>query len=1544
MIKPAIHAVSALDAFLQRLQDAFFGILFVIQKHDHAEGNAWPVIEAVVDHLQDLTFPISYPFFPWQHEVHWLAEALKWASPEIFLEGTTGIFEGLLIALALTISNAVWAGWAFSLNSFPVIWPLKTLRTMLVLFATVLYIPALTIFVSFVADCHEDCTSSPKLIVNIITVIITVVFILIVLAVSATFFDPDPKESIESRAHSRVHVAYIACRTLLVVLHTTLRVYGDPASPVNQWILAVACVVTSVSLAWMSLWYIPYYSIRYSMLRTTLNFNFATVSLANVYNLIRPGSDVGIIMLCFLIPASAALSYLCFQARLRMIDEIAAEDADVLTLEIKIRQILRKQKLLYRSSPRANLTLSNASPGDLGYDQSGTKPVDTAETMAKEEEQRTIRAVYEMYLKKMRENPRCPFLLLFVGAFQLLQLGNKSQCLNTYEKAAALPTLRFDEAFLIFRRKRLLQDEFEGGDAINVIAIGQSMRLAKKYERRAATAVLQFWAELRQKRPQLRRLQKHGRTITSAVSAAQEHFLALMQMSPTSPNPYRMYGSFLIHVVNDRDAGQKLLDHADELEESRGGRDQEEQEGMGGEELLQPDMLSEKSGLFTISGNCEDIGMITSVNKAALKIFNYRRSDVLHKNISMIIPSPFAEVHDEVLRAYLDTGYAKVIDRPRQVFGLHSSGYLMMMSLLVKQMPEEGGRQSFLGICSPAAEKPNEEYTIVDAELTVLHFTRRITRLFGTLPEWRREPGAQMPRLWDWMPELDAQRLRGCIGRGRIKCIVVPKQQERRDETVEIAVTASEVTVRNRVCYICRLVVTPMRSGLHPQRCAADEEAGSAPSAGQCPFGRESQHEPPHDSGVDDSVLSLTPESVEAMPLAFSQHSLNARSNSSAIHAMPETRSARFTSAPEARRMSVKHDLDAQSSASGSRRGTSETTFLRSLIALRNETAAKRLRWLTGVMLLSLVLISTLGIIANLIYTARYTATQDRLEQIHSDVSICLHAVGIADAARTLQLVRAVDGNRTGVYEAALATAQLGGDVAALKTLLLVNHANQSPLLGIEVWEMVTTITARISYVLTASVSDSVVDGHIEFVRASAGTGLLTAFNASASASMYQLDNDRLWTNMAFPIAAPFAYLVLFLAFAWPLYCLIEDYRDQFLKLFLDIPRDVVTGIYEEHMQRLTEADEQAQEDDDSGAEFDAGRRVLIERSVISDALPGSDLLGASRVPIELADTDNHNAGQPAFWKRLRDPHMMLPKGLFVFSICVAYFVSAGCLVSRFAARAGVCGRQLFWAAQQPVLIRQIDTAARDLYVTGAGIARSAVTATQTATLLETLRDVHRALVYGSENLRIPADIVARDITYKNLLYETACTADGPDDCATFNSGILSQGLHAALDWYGQYAAMALASPVVDVPALERAVVLVRALDQQYLPAPVDYLVSAQTTAIDVDVQWFRVFHLVCTVVFVCAMALAYLALFRPLVQRLAEDSNRTHFMIFMCPANVLGKLDVVRKWMTDAGHNTRSHGDKITTKARHADNAQEAQTEKKVAIAATFGDNEDVV
>jgi two-component system sensor kinase FixL len=57
---------------------------------------------------------------------------------------------------------------------------------------------------------------------------------------------------------------------------------------------------------------------------------------------------------------------------------------------------------------------------------------------------------------------------------------------------------------------------------------------------------------------------------------------------------------------------------------------------------------------------------ILSINSAFTKILGYKKSDVIRKNISLILPSPFSELHDMLLRKYLETGYGKVIDRSRK--------------------------------------------------------------------------------------------------------------------------------------------------------------------------------------------------------------------------------------------------------------------------------------------------------------------------------------------------------------------------------------------------------------------------------------------------------------------------------------------------------------------------------------------------------------------------------------------------------------------------------------------------------------------------------------------------------------------------------------------------------------------------------------------------------------------------------------------------------------------------------------------------------------
>ena len=70
-------------------------------------------------------------------------------------------------------------------------------------------------------------------------------------------------------------------------------------------------------------------------------------------------------------------------------------------------------------------------------------------------------------------------------------------------------------------------------------------------------------------------------------------------------------------------------------------------------------------GIITI--NTE--GLIESVNPAACQLFGYTEGELCGNNISMLMPSPHQESHDEYVQNYLSTGISKIIGRGREVMG-----------------------------------------------------------------------------------------------------------------------------------------------------------------------------------------------------------------------------------------------------------------------------------------------------------------------------------------------------------------------------------------------------------------------------------------------------------------------------------------------------------------------------------------------------------------------------------------------------------------------------------------------------------------------------------------------------------------------------------------------------------------------------------------------------------------------------------------------------------------------------------------------------------
>lgn len=87
-------------------------------------------------------------------------------------------------------------------------------------------------------------------------------------------------------------------------------------------------------------------------------------------------------------------------------------------------------------------------------------------------------------------------------------------------------------------------------------------------------------------------------------------------------------------------------------------------------------------GIITINGR----GIITSLNPAAARLFDYERKDLIGQNVRMLMPEPDMGRHDSYIKNYQSTGQAKIIGKGREVTGKRKDGSTFPMWLSVSQV------------------------------------------------------------------------------------------------------------------------------------------------------------------------------------------------------------------------------------------------------------------------------------------------------------------------------------------------------------------------------------------------------------------------------------------------------------------------------------------------------------------------------------------------------------------------------------------------------------------------------------------------------------------------------------------------------------------------------------------------------------------------------------------------------------------------------------------------------------------------------------------
>jgi two-component system sensor kinase FixL len=119
----------------------------------------------------------------------------------------------------------------------------------------------------------------------------------------------------------------------------------------------------------------------------------------------------------------------------------------------------------------------------------------------------------------------------------------------------------------------------------------------------------------------------------------------------------------------------------------------------------------------------DDRGAMQSFSSAAERLFGYTASEVLGKNIRMMMPSPYRENHDEYVARYLRTGEKRIIGIGRVVVGERKDGSTFPMELAVGEM-RSNDRRFFTGFIRDLSERQKTEARLQELQSELVHISR----------------------------------------------------------------------------------------------------------------------------------------------------------------------------------------------------------------------------------------------------------------------------------------------------------------------------------------------------------------------------------------------------------------------------------------------------------------------------------------------------------------------------------------------------------------------------------------------------------------------------------------------------------------------------------------------------------------------------------------------------------------------------------------------------------------------------------------------------
>ena len=630
---------------------------------------------------------------------------------------------------------------AFSATLLRWDWPVQLARVCLKAYRTILFVPIVRALTQALFGCSREsgahpflpgytCGDNTHIILAAVSCIFLILFMLFISLAAGCMYDTD--------GNPRSRTASIDCKSDgwdSIYFHFThlifLIVFAGAHNHASRYYLAVLLFVVGVGLAAYQVYVLPYYNDMYQAAIIFAYFLLAWTGVGSFAATLLPNtSGTAVILFCGF-PVLLIASVLAVRSRYSYVESLRDMDlTSPLLFELRARIIsqgLRDTSGLY-------------------FD----------ETQESEDVAKRIRSDCEHLLQLGIERfPNDARLHLVFTTFFLYIIDNK---VLAYSELQAVESCEpaWDVHFFVQHFRYVLDlatIASQSREVQSYLEFKTRKEVADDCVRTGAKSIFEFWSELLRSAPDINMLSQLGHMSRTAMTKASYNYDKLLEINPNSVPVLRSYGVFVLDLMGDVPRASVLFKRAEDVEKQR---KKSQNMNMQRGNFLQHmesnlDIFDERNAVFGVIVDRRRIGIIESVNFAGRKLFGYpQTSDMVGQNISMTIPRPLSDVHDELLIDFLNRGTSRILNTTRVAFALHKNGHIFPINLYIRWADQGNGKM--VGVIQPIEVK-RDVHLIIDRETNVIQYaTTSCYEFFGVTKD---QVANKLLKLWDLLPMLN---------------------------------------------------------------------------------------------------------------------------------------------------------------------------------------------------------------------------------------------------------------------------------------------------------------------------------------------------------------------------------------------------------------------------------------------------------------------------------------------------------------------------------------------------------------------------------------------------------------------------------------------------------------------------------------------------------------------------------------------------------------------------------------------------------------------